>query len=221
MAEPSSQPRSAAQDQHPQSLRLLFPAIRVLVWILLAAFAAPMFRRNQKNLPPKGPILVFANHLSNADPILVQWSAPRLLHFMTRRELFSWPVLGNILQWMRAFPITQRGADKEGIKRAIHLLTSGHAVCVFPEGGLSPSGDLQEILPGSALLVRKTGAPCVCVHISGTERLMPYAKTTPRFARAKLVATWGTPHTFPPNAKSEEITAWIAQELQRLKDTPT
>jgi len=204
------------QDGHSLGLRLAFPWLRGLAWLLFAFFAAPIRVRGAKNVPRSGPLLVFSNHISNCDPVLVQFASPRLLHFMARRELFSMGFMGKLIRWFKAFPVTQSSADKGAIKRALDLVRKGHAVGVFPEGQLSPNGKLIEILPGATLLVRKTNAPCICVGIKGADKMMPYPTATPRWAFTRVTAVWGEPHTFAPDAEPEEVLAWIASELRRL-----
>jgi 1-acyl-sn-glycerol-3-phosphate acyltransferase len=207
-------------DHHPQFAKFLFPILRVIIQGVFCLFLAPM-RVRRSNLVPKGEaLLILSNHISNTDPILVQWSCSRLIHFMARRELFDWRILGNFMRWWRAFPVTQSAADTEAIKRAIELLESGHAVCVFPEGQLSPDGNLIQILPGASLIVRRVPVTCICVGVTGTNRLMPHPKVTPQLARSWLTATWGEPRQFTKQDSREEFLAWVESEFRRLTDQP-
>ncbi|MBS1715609.1 MAG: 1-acyl-sn-glycerol-3-phosphate acyltransferase [Armatimonadetes bacterium] len=207
---------SNEDDRHSLGLRIAFPFLKIVAWSLFAFFAAPIRVKGAKNVPRTGPLLVFSNHVSNSDPVLVQYASPRLLHFMARRELFTMGLMGRFIRWFKAFPVTQSSADKGAIRRALDLVGSGHAVGVFPEGQLSPDGRLIELLPGAALLVRKTGAPCVCVGIRGVEKMMPYPTATPRWAFTTVTAHWGEPRSFGPDAKAEDILDWIGSELRRL-----
>lgn len=186
------------------------------MFALFLLFGSPMRRRRANLVPSDGPLLIFANHISNCDPVLLQWSCPRLVNFMARREIFSMGLLGKFVSWWRAFPVTQSSADKEAIRTALKLIGAGHAVVVFPEGQLSPTGELIELLPGASLLARKTGVRCICVGLTGTNVIVPYPETRPRWAGVPLVATWGEPRTFEPKADPETVMGWIREELLRL-----
>lgn len=223
MSTPTPLPRrtSLPDPEHTVGLRMLYPLLRTLFWLIFACFGAFMRRIGTKNVPKKGALLVFANHMSNTDPVLVQVASPRLLNFMARRELFDWPVLGPFLKWFRAFPVSQESSDKEALRTGIDLLERGHAVMMFPEGKLSPDGNLIEIRPGATLLLRRTGVPCICVGLKNTNRLMPHPLMKPKWAGfVWLTARWGTVRQFGPDATSEEMLAWIESELRRLSDQP-
>jgi 1-acyl-sn-glycerol-3-phosphate acyltransferase len=179
-------------------------------------FAAPIRVLGRRNVPQSGSLLILANHLSNTDPVLVQYSSPRLIHFMARRELFQMGALGRFVAWFKAFPVKQSSADKGAIRTAVELLKAGRTVCVFPEGQLSPDGNLIPLLPGAALVVRMSGAPCVCVGIRGSNRVMPDPSVVPRWAFSRVTLTWGQPRAFPHDASAEEILGWIDGELRQL-----
>ncbi len=205
---------------HPLSLRILYPALRTLAWGLLGLFGAPMRRIGAKKVPHKGPLLILSNHISNSDPVLVQYATPRLIHFMARRELFDWRILGPFLKWWRAFPVTQSSADTQAIRNAIDLLRRGKAVGIFPEGQLSPTGKLIDILPGAHLIVRNQPITCICLGITGTHRFMPYPEVRPRWAGTVLTARWGEPRTFDSSVSRKEFLSWVEEELRRLTNQP-
>lgn len=192
-------------------------ALKPFAWTLLTgAFGAPMRWRGRRSLPSNGPVLVLANHVSNADPVLAQFCSPRHLRFMARRELFEMGRLGRFIGWFGAFPVSQSTADVGALKTALRLLQDGQAVLVFPEGRLSPDGALTELLPGAAMLALRSGAPTVCLGLCGTPRLMPYPSERPRWAGAWLVGRWGEPRTFPPDAQPDDVLEWARSELVRL-----
>ncbi len=205
---------------HPLSLRVTVPLQRAVVFGLFMTFGSLLRVRGWRSVPRNGPLIVLSNHLSNTDPVIVQYSSPRLINFMARRDLFRLPVIGWLTNWWRAFPVTQSSPDREALKRAIHLLEKGHAVGVFPEGRLSPDGRLLPLSRGVALLVRRTGATCVCVGLRGTEGVMPYPKMTPQWSGRPTSVQWGLPRTFEPGATDDEILGWVEGELRSLSNAP-
>ncbi|MCB0826486.1 MAG: 1-acyl-sn-glycerol-3-phosphate acyltransferase [Armatimonadetes bacterium] len=205
---------------HSRALVILLPVIKVLAWLIFAVYGGFMSYKNRGRTPKRGGLLIFSNHISNIDPVLVQFACRRPVHFMARRDLFTMGFLGKLVRWFRAFPVTQSSADKGALKTAIDLIEDGRAVVIFPEGQLSEDGLLRELLPGSSLIVRKTGVTCQCVGISGTDALMPFGETKMRRKRASLHANWGEPKSFPPKASAEEIMSWINAELHALTGQP-
>ena len=216
-------PNRKPEDLKPSlSLRLLFPVIKILVGLFLRfKFKAPQKVFRKERVPKDQGLLIFANHISNTDPILIQIACPRLINFLARRDLFARDDIGKFITWWCAFPVTQSSPDTGAIKTAVTLAKQGHAVCMFPEGQLSPDGNLLDLFPGAALLVRKAGVPAICVGLKNTNKLMPHPEETARPAHDTLTATWGHPKQFDPKAKTEDIMAWIESELLTLSDQPS
>ncbi|MBS1708516.1 MAG: 1-acyl-sn-glycerol-3-phosphate acyltransferase [Armatimonadetes bacterium] len=204
-------------EPHPWFLRAVaFPVLRVVVWVVLAVFGAPIRVVSARRVPREGALLVLSNHISNVDPVAVQWSCPRVVHFMARKSLFDMAGIGPFMRWWRAFPVVQTSADTGALKTALALLAQGRCVALFPEGQLSPDGRLIELQPGVALLARKSGAPVVCVGLRGTDGVMPCPTQTPRWSGRPIVAAWGEPRVFGKDASVEEVLGWVRSELARL-----
>ncbi len=201
---------------HDPAARWL-PVLRMiavpLFWIL-----GPIRSIGKYRVPREGGVLILANHLADVDPIVVQAACPRRIFFMAKHELFEMKILGSFMRWYKAFPIHQGEPDRKALRHAISLLKEGHAVCLFPEGKLSESGDLLPILPGAALIIRQSGAPAICLGIQNTNRIMPYGKFIPRPCFRTVPARWGEPHTFDKTSTTEQIVGWIEGQLRELTE---
>ncbi|MGH9805252.1 MAG: lysophospholipid acyltransferase family protein, partial [Candidatus Acidiferrales bacterium] len=57
--------------------------------------------------------------------------------------------------------------------QAVRYARSGHSLIVFPEGGRSLTGELQEFRPGVFLVALKAGVPVVPLTLVGTRRILP------------------------------------------------
>jgi 1-acyl-sn-glycerol-3-phosphate acyltransferase len=174
--------------------------------------------RGAYRVPRKGPILILANHRADVDPLLVQIACPRNIYFMGKSELFDMPVIGWLLRAVAAFPVKRGEPDRAALRRAADLLKIGEAVCVFPEGQLTETGELQEIKAGVALIIRMAECPVICIGLRNTDRIMPYGTLTPRPTLHHVSAMWGEPRRFDRSVPAEEILAWISGQLRELTE---
>lgn len=191
------------------------PVGRLIAWLLLLVLG-PFASWHRRRVPKKGGLLILSNHLADVDPLAVQVSCPRPVYFMAKSELFEMRILGSILRLYKAFSVKRGEPDRTAIKHAVNLLKAGEAVCVFPEGQLSETGQLQELKPGVALIVRMAGVPVICVGLSGTNGILPYGSVIPRPALRVIKAKWGEPRTFTKADETETIMAWAEDQLRGL-----
>jgi 1-acyl-sn-glycerol-3-phosphate acyltransferase len=172
--------------------------------------------KDARKFPKKGGVLILANHLSDVDPLMVQMSCPRNVHFMAKSDLFEMKVLAFLMRMGSTFPVKRGEPDRAALRLAADYLKLGEVVCIFPEGQISETGELQEIKPGVALIMRMAQVPVICLGIKNTNQVMPYSKMTPRFARHRASSRWGDPKLFSREDSSEVIVRWITEQLTTL-----
>ncbi|MEA2553100.1 MAG: 1-acyl-sn-glycerol-3-phosphate acyltransferase [Fimbriimonadaceae bacterium] len=172
----------------------------------------------KEHIPRTGGVLILSNHRSDCDPVAVQVACPRPIRFMAKSELWNMRGIRTVLKWIKAFPVKRGEPDKSAIKHAVDLLKVGECVCVFPEGQLTETGELQELKPGVALIVRMSGMPVICIGLQNTDGIVPYRALVPRPSLKRVRANWGEPRTFERHAETEEILGWVEGELRRLTD---
>lgn len=166
-----------------------------------------------EHLPRQGAALVACNHLSLADPLAVLASSPRALHYMAARELHEIPVLGTLIRFLQAFPVTRGRSDPEALARCRSLLRAGEVVVIFPEGRCSRDGRLGRLYPGVATLALREGVPVVPAVLSGTDRMLPLGAWVPRCSSKRM--RFG-----PPLDLAREIPAGpqrVEQALARVR----
>src|SRR4051794_31481351 len=154
-------------------------------------------------IPMDGPLILAANHASNLDAVVLgSWLIPKLgrrIHWLGKKELFDWPVVGWAAANGGVHPVDRGAADVDAFRLAKRILDEGHVLFVFPEGTRSPDGSLQEAQDGLAVLAIRTGSPIVPLAIAGSNRVWPRGQKLPpwwtrhRPRRAALPSCRGAP----------------------------
>ena len=150
-----------------------------------------------ENVPPMGPLVVIANHMSNLDPSFLSASVPRRLKYLAKDNLFR--AIGPVGRWYLrnygAFPIDRVGVDARAFRWALRQLQQDAALVVFPEGTRSRTASLNEAKAGAVSLILKSGAPVLPVGITGTERMQPFLRVVN--PTGKIRVNIGQPFSLP------------------------
>ncbi|MDQ0197494.1 lysophospholipid acyltransferase family protein [Neobacillus ginsengisoli] len=162
-----------------------------------------------ENFPKEGGVLLCANHIHNFDPIVVGIMAPRPVHYMAKEELFSVPVLGNIVRNCNAFPVKRGMSDREALRKGLNVLKEGNVLGLFPEGHRSKTGELGKGLAGAGFFALRSDALVVPCAIIG-----PYKSLK------KLKVIYGKPIPMEElkqtKASAEHVTELIMSEIHKL-----
>jgi 1-acyl-sn-glycerol-3-phosphate acyltransferase len=149
----------------------------------------------QENLPAAGGYLLAMNHQSYLDPpIAAIVACPRAIHFLARKTLLKWPLLGPIFPRLNVIPVDQERPDMSALKNIIRLLRAGEPAIIFPEGARTLDGSLQPAQPGIGLIIAKTLAPVVPMRVFGAFEAMP--RNGSRINMTKITVKVGRPITF-------------------------
>ncbi|MEX1010254.1 MAG: lysophospholipid acyltransferase family protein [Chthoniobacterales bacterium] len=175
---------------------------RMTFWYLLGyslskAIAKTFFNYRvigAENMIEEGPCIIAANHCSNLDPPLVGIACKRAIHYLGKKSLLDWPLLGPIFPQLNVIPVDQKNADRSALMGIIRVVRGGGAALIFPEGSRSPDGALQRAQPGVGMIAAKTRAPIVPVRIKGSFEAYPRGRSLPKFTR--ISATVGRPLLF-------------------------
>ena len=198
-------------DAAPRRNRVLETAYRLdndqsmivrMVAVIARTFARVFARveiTGLENLPRTGAVLIVANHISNFDAVVAgAWINTALrrrrIHWLGKRELFDWPVVGWAAANGGVHPVERGSADVESFRLATKILQSGYILFVFPEGTRSPTGELQEAKDGTALLAMKTAARIVPIGINNSDAVWKKGQKLPSpFPRRTITVRVGEP----------------------------
>lgn len=124
-----------------------------------------------ENFPMEGKTIVYSNHISLLDPIMIGCVLPRQVFFMAKVELFKIPLLRTIIRHLGAFPVKRGSADLSAIKHSLQVLNEGKVFGIFPEGTRNKTGFLQSFSHGIASIAHKSRAKILPIAIVGQYRL--------------------------------------------------
>lgn len=138
--------------------------MRLIVWFLVST----IYRIKPKgieNIPHDGPALLTCNHVSFIDPMILGGFIRRPVRFVTYYKIYNMPVMHWIFRAAKAIPIAGYKEDPEmyesAFKEVKKALDEGDLVCIFPEGGLTPDGTIQEFKGGLERIIEETPVPVI------------------------------------------------------------
>jgi len=169
-----------------------------------------------ETVPKDGPLLVASNHLSNADPIILEAVFPRPLFFLGKAELFRNPVFRWVLRRFGGIPLERGTADLSAIRRARAVLEQGIALGIYPEGARSRTGALVKAHPGAGLIALQSHSPVLPVAIYGTEFFPVNGEVPPRRPKGLprgVTVHFGSPIHIPERVDGKRVTAVEATHL--------
>jgi len=113
-------------------LSVASPALK----ILFERFGKPevINRPDLLQLGGTGAVIV-CNHVGWADSLWMAYAVyPRPLRYMSKQELFNWPLARWVLEQGGSIPINRADPSPSSIKTAVDLLRHGEIILIFPSG---------------------------------------------------------------------------------------
>jgi len=145
--------------------RLIKPFLRVVLWYSLKVLYRIRLH-GAKNIPDHGPAILIANHYTWIDAFLLMLIPRRTVKAIAWAGNFE----GKFARWFAGFAgvILLSGGPKSiirGIREAQKTLADGDLILIFPEGGLSRTGQIQSFKPGVLKIAEGTGAPVIPIYL--------------------------------------------------------
>ncbi|MDI3327046.1 MAG: lysophospholipid acyltransferase family protein [Alicyclobacillaceae bacterium] len=134
-----------------------------------------------EQIPPRGPVIVAANHPSWLDPFLLGAFLPRKPYFITKAEVFRYRIFNPLIRYVGGFPVQRGVPDVRAVRHSLRLLEDGQVLAIFIEGSRTFKAGLEP-KRGVGMLAVKSGAPIVPVAIQGSDRGV-FASITIRIGR--------------------------------------
>ncbi|OLO13169.1 MFS transporter [Chromohalobacter japonicus] len=178
------------------------PALRLSIFVLIRVLYRLRFRGRQ-SVPARGAALVVCNHVSFMDALILGGGCPRPLRFLMDRPIYESRWLNWFFRIAGAIPVDSERCDPGGVRRALdevsHALRQGEVVMLFPEGRLTPDGEMQRFRRGVDIILARDPVPVVPAGLAGlwgswTSNRGGKALTKwPRRFRARVALHFGDP----------------------------
>ena len=181
--EPSAKPVLTEEELLRSDVTPLIAVTAAVTRLLCRCFTRIRIEGDTSAIPREGPVILAANHISNADAVLIgAFLTPKLgrrIHWLGKKEMFDWPIVGFMARNGGVVPVDRGAADVEAFRVARRILDAGNVLMVFPEGTRSPTGQLQPPKDGLSMLALRTNATIVPIGISNTDRIWPKGRPVP------------------------------------------
>jgi acyl-[acyl-carrier-protein]-phospholipid O-acyltransferase/long-chain-fatty-acid--[acyl-carrier-protein] ligase len=140
-------------------------SIKFVAWLVTHS-AYRIHVHGRENLPEQGGAILVPNHISWLDGLLLLTTSSRQVRMLVDRTLLSNWWTAGLAKIMGAIPIGPAPkAARRAIETARDALRQGELVCIFPEGGISRSGQLQSFKSGVLEIRKGTNAPLIPVYL--------------------------------------------------------
>ncbi len=186
--------------------RLAENLIRIAAWLVTRALYRVRVL-NPENIPARGPAVVVSNHVSYLDAFLIGLCLPVFPRFLLNRPYYE--RLGPLARLLRTIPLSEgpRRDVVDSLETARRELQRGGVVGIFPEGGVTRTGNLLPFRRGLEKILEGTDAQVTPVWLEGLHggwlsyRGARFVRRPPGFRR-RLVIAFGKP--LPPTVTALE-----------------
>ncbi len=194
--------------------------LRFIAWIL----SHTLYRltvRGHERIPEVGAAVVVCNHVSFVDWLIIAGAIRRPLRFVMDHRIAATPVVSFLFKQGKTIPIAPEREDKALLERAYERIAAelreGEVVCIFPEGKLTKTGELNPFRGGLDRILRETPVPVVPMALFGLwgsmfSRKRPSGLKLPRRFRSQLRLEVGEPVP-AEQASSAELERRVRQLL--------
>jgi len=217
-----SEPKSQAWAMHVHGTRrgaAFYSVVRVLIRQILTRWLR-LKTAGAEHLAIPGPVILAPVHRSNLDAPLVAGISMRRVRALGKESLFASTPGAWVNSALGAIPVRRGEADREAMRAAREVISTGEMMIVFPEGTRQSGPTVDGVFDGTAYLANKTKAPIIPIGIAGTEAAM--GSGTKGIKRVRCAIVVGEPIEPPHGRLSRpalaEFSAGVTIALQAAFD---
>ena len=144
--------------------------MRFLVWLLIHSVYR-LEKRGIENIPEEGAAMLVANHPSFVDALVIAAACRRPTRYVMDHHWFNTLLLRFIFRSTRSIPIAPAKEDPAMLERAYDEIAKGLAagdlICIFPEGRVTDTGEMNPFRGGIKRIIDRTPVPVVPIALCG------------------------------------------------------
>ncbi|QGZ54352.1 MFS transporter [Paraburkholderia acidiphila] len=144
--------------------------LRFVAWVLVHTLYRVRLVHTER-IPAEGAAVLVCNHVSYVDAIVIMAESPRPIRFVMDQQIFRSPFVGWVFRHAKAIPIAPAHEDPAALAAAYDAcaaaLAEGDLVCIFPEGKLTRTGNMNPFRHGVTEVLRRTPVPVVPMALRG------------------------------------------------------
>lgn len=207
--------RRHAHEPAPRPYRIAVAIIRFIVRLLRWRVDAA----GMEQVPPRGPVLLVANHVSYLDPILLGIpldAAGRTVRYLAKREMFDHWFTGPVVRGADQILVDRKGDAGAALRHAEAALANGKMLVIYPEGTIHPVFDAANAKTGAARLALATGVPVLPAVAWGGQQIGTKTGGVRVGAGTAHLVRVGPPIPYDPDDTVEDLTARIMAAIAVL-----
>jgi 1-acyl-sn-glycerol-3-phosphate acyltransferase len=144
--------------------------LRFLAWVLIHTIHS-VRGIDTDRIPQEGAAVLVCNHVSYVDALVIVACSPRPIRFVMDHRIFNIPVMSWLFRSAKTIPIAPAKEDPVMMERAYDeiakALAEGDLVCIFPEGRLTKTGEMNEFKGGIKKIIDRSPVPVIPMALRG------------------------------------------------------
>jgi acyl-[acyl-carrier-protein]-phospholipid O-acyltransferase/long-chain-fatty-acid--[acyl-carrier-protein] ligase len=193
--------------------------VRLVLWMLTKTVYRIRIE-GRDNIPEKGGALFVSNHVSFVDALLLMASTDRQIRFLMHRHYYDLWWIKPFTKMLGLIPVASGQGPRElihSLRSASEVIRGGEVMCIFAEGKITRTGELDEFHHGYERIMKDANAPIVPIALAGVwgsifsfEGGKFFWKWPHKFPY-KVTVRYGNP--LPPTATPDEVRAAVEKLL--------
>jgi 1-acyl-sn-glycerol-3-phosphate acyltransferase len=124
-----------------------------------------------EHIPDEGPVMLVCNHVSYVDALILGGAIRRPVRFVMDKEIAEMRGLKGFFRLAKTIPICSEKKDPDTYQAAFRKISEelrdGNAVCIFPEGRLTQTGEIDTFRKGIDRILEQDPVPVVPMALQG------------------------------------------------------
>ena len=193
--------------------------VRLVLWMLTKTVYRIRIE-GRDNIPEKGGALFVSNHVSFVDALLLMASTDREIHFLMHRHYYELWWIKPFTKMLGLIPVASEQGPRElvqSLRAAGEVIRGGEVMCIFAEGKITRTGELDEFQRGYERIMKDVNAPIVPIALAGVWGSIfsfeggKFFWKWPKKFPYRVTVRYGQP--LPPTATPDEVRAAVERLL--------